>query len=188
AFTWLPRIEGAIPFSDSPNKLSGEVRELYKKAHQTIRKVSLDIEERFHFNTAIAAVMELVNSMYGIDADSDAPYMVPVMRFTMETVILLLSPMVPHFSEEVWRAMGCSASVISTSWPIHREDALAKDEIEIVVQVNGKLRSRFNAPTDVTDDYLKETALADEKVIKFIGEKSIRKIIVVKQRLVNIVI
>jgi leucyl-tRNA synthetase len=106
----------------------------------------------------------------------------------METVILLLSPMVPHFSEEVWRAMGCSASVISTSWPIHREDALAKDEIEIVVQVNGKLRSRFNAPTDVTDDYLKETALADEKVIKFIGEKSIRKIIVVKQRLVNIVI
>ena len=186
--TWQERINVVEPYTKSPDNLEGEVQKLYKKAHQTIRKVTLDIEERFHFNTAIASVMELVNTMYGVKPGLKLPHMVAVIRFAMESVIKLLAPMVPHFAEEVWQSMGHSSSIAITKWPVCREDALLQDEIEIVVQVNGKLRSRFNASVDETDDDLKKTALADEKVIRFISGKAIRKVIVVKGRLVNIVV
>ncbi len=187
-YAWNERIKKVSSYTESPDALKGEVRELYKKAHQTIRKVTQDIEERFHFNTAISAVMELVNTMYGIGEESDEPHVVEVVRFALETVILLLAPMVPHFAEELWAATGHNKRVVDTYWPHFREDALTQDEIEIVVQVNGKLRSRFSAPVDATDELLKETALTDEKVLNFIGDKTIRKVIVVKRRLVNIVI
>jgi leucyl-tRNA synthetase len=188
AIIWQEQICATAPCAQSPDRLEKEVKELYKKAHQTIRKVTLDIEDRFHFNTAIASVMELVNVMYGVEPDSTAPHMVAVMRFAMETVVQLMAPMVPHFAEEVWQSLGHSSSIFLTKWPSYRQDALIQDEIEIVVQVNGKLRSRFKAPVDALDDDLKKIALADEKVLKFIAGKTIRKVIVVKGRLVNIVV
>ncbi len=188
SYIWNERIKAVESYTESPDALKGEVRDLYKKAHQTIRKVTQDIDDRFHFNTAISAVMELLNTMYGISENSDAPHVVSVMRFALENVILLLAPMVAHFAEELWEATGHSEPVFSTAWPSFRKDALTQDEIEIVVQVNGKLRSRFNAPVDAADELLKETALKDEKVLNFIGGKAIRKVIVVKRRLVNIVI
>ena len=188
ALSYMETIKNLAPFDGSPDKLEGNFRELFKKTHQTIRKVTKDIEERFHFNTAISAVMELVNTMYGIEKIDSSPQQAGVMRLAMESVVLLLSPVVPHMAEELWEALGHESSVLSAAWPSYRDDALIKDELLIVVQVNGKLRSRFNADVDTDDNTLRETALADERVQKFIKDKPIKKVVVVAKKLVNIVV
>jgi len=188
ALNWESLIRDAKPFNGSPDQLEGDSRALFKKNHATIKKVTRDIEDRFHFNTAISAVMELVNTMYGIDFDKKNPQKIEVMRLSMESVALLLSPIVPHFAEELWEALGFDTSILLASWPSYREDALTKDEFLIVVQVNGKLRSKFHVDADADDDTLKEMALSDERVLKFIDGKPIKKIIVVKEKLVNIVV
>jgi leucyl-tRNA synthetase len=110
------------------------------------------------------------------------------MRLAMDTVVLLLSPIVPHFAEELWQALGHESSVLQEPWPKFSESALIRDKLEIVVQVNGKLRSRFNTDADTDDDTLKKKALADERVKKFIEDRPVKKVIVVKKKLVNIVI
>ena len=132
--------------------------------------------------------MELVNTMYGIDPADNNPQKIEVMRLSMESVALLLSPIVPHFAEELWEAIGFDTSILLASWPSYREDALVKDELLIVVQVNGKLRSKFYVDADEDDDAVKEKALSDERVLKFIDDKPIKKIVVVKGKLVNIVV
>jgi leucyl-tRNA synthetase len=135
--------------------------------------------------------MELVNAMYGMEAieGGDRPEgFAPVMRFAVETVVLLLSPIVPHFAEELWAALGKKESVLLAAWPAYREDALTREELVIVVQVNGKLRSRFTVAAGTDDATLKKMALEDEKAGKFIGEKTVKKVIVVKGKLVNIVV
>jgi len=185
---WMPLVadsgSGAI---DVPS-LGAETQELHRKTHATIKRVTQDIEERFHFNTVISAVMELFNSMQALDPDQAREVDKPVMRFALETAVLLLSPIVPHFCEELWEAMGHTQSILLSSWPTFDEAATIKDEVEVVVQVNGKLRSRFSAALDADEATLKATALADERVVKFIGGKSVRKVIVVKNKLVNIVV
>jgi len=105
----------------------------------------------------------------------------------MESLILLLSPIVPHYAEELWEALGHRSSVLLAPWPQYRKDALKEDELLIVVQVNGKLRSRFQVATNTDEETIKERALTDERILKFIGGKVIRKVIVVKNKLVNIV-
>ncbi|MFW5855472.1 MAG: class I tRNA ligase family protein, partial [Thermodesulfobacteriota bacterium] len=186
---WMEPTRPVTAYADSPDELDGDLRDLYRKIHETIRRVTGDIEDRFHFNTAISAVMELVNAMYGIDrSKAGEGSTAGVMRLGLETAILLLSPMVPHFSEEIWSALGHENSVLLAAWPEYRKEALQKEEMTIVVQVNGKLRSRFDISADADDETLKETALADERVQKFIADKTIRKVIVVKNKLVNIVV
>ncbi len=186
--SWLDRVAEAVPYEDSPDQLEGALRDLYKKAHQTIAKVTSDIEDRFHFNTAISAVMELVNQMYSLESQDNQPQLAGVMRHAVESVVLLLSPIVPHFSDEIWSALGYRQNVLSTPWPSHRQDALVKDEVTIVVQVNGKLRSRFEVALNTAKETLQETAMADEKVQRFIADKTIRKVIVIPNKLVNIVV
>jgi leucyl-tRNA synthetase len=188
AADWMDTIGAVSSYGGEPDALKGDVRDLNRKVHQTIHKVTGDIEERYRFNTAISAVMELVNAMYGIDPAAGGQESAGVCRFAMETVALLLSPFVPHFSEELWQALGNSGAVYKESWPVFREDALEKDELLIVVQVNGKLRSRFSVAPDAGEALIKETALSDERVKAFIGDKQIRKVIVVKNKLVNIVV
>ena len=188
ALNWESLIRDARPFNGSPDQLEGDSRALFKKNHATIKKVTRDIEDRFHFNTAISAVMELVNTMYGIDVADKNPQKIEVMRLSMESVALLLSPIVPHFAEELWEVLGFGTSILLASWPSYREDALIKDELLIVVQVNGKLRSKFHVDADADDETLKEMAFSDERVLKFIDGKPIKKIIVVKEKLVNIVV
>jgi leucyl-tRNA synthetase len=188
ALMWTDLICDAEPFNGSPDRLEDDFRDLFKKIHATIKKVTTDIEDRFHFNTAISAVMELVNTMYGIECAEGSPEKISVMRLSMESVSLLLSPIVPHFAEELWEILGFDTSVLLASWPSYRKDALVKDELLIVVQVNGKLRSRFRIDADADDDAVKETALSDERVLKFIDGKPVKKIIVVKKKLVNIVV
>jgi leucyl-tRNA synthetase len=188
AAEWLRVIGGTQSYDGSPEQLEEPLRALYRKAHQTIEKVTRDIEERFHFNTAISAVMELVNHMYGVDANVNQAQAAAVMRHALESVVLLLAPIVPHFSEEIWEALGNKSSVVQAAWPRHREDALIKDEVTIVVQVNGKLRGRFIAAFDTEESRLKQVALEDERVAKFIENRPIRKIVVVPNKLVNIVV
>jgi leucyl-tRNA synthetase len=188
AWNWIDLIKDATPFDGSSDLLEGRTREMFKKTHATIYKVTKDIEDRFHFNTAISAIMELVNTMYGIDPVKNDTQDTRVMRFAMESVALLLSPIVPHFAEELWETLGFEFSVLLASWPSYREGALLKDELLIVIQVNGKLRSKFHVDVDADDNTIKALALSDERIQKFINNKTIKKIIVVKNKLVNIVV
>ena len=181
-------IKDISPYYGSPDKLDGELRDLYRKTHYTIKKVTRDIEDRFHFNTAISAVMELVNAVSGIDLKKGGHKENSVVKYALESIVLLLAPIVPHFAEELWEALGHKSSILLASWPEYNKEALSKDELLIVVQVNGKLRSRFNVDADADDNTLKEMALSDEWVKKFIKGKPVRKVIVVKKKLVNIVV
>ncbi len=188
---WLDAIRDIPAFTGTVEALEPDkdLKKLYSKIHQTIQKVTADIEDRFHFNTAISAVMELINAMYALNTRSSHPHTLGVMRFAAETVILLLSPMVPHVAQELWEALGFDPDELPNApWPVYRQDALTPDVILVVVQVNGKLRSRFTMDAGATDDAIQERALTDENVKRFIEAKPIKKIIVVKKQLVNIVI
>ncbi len=184
----MDAIRDVKSFDGNPDSLNSELREVYRKTHQTIHKVTKDIENRFHFNTAISAIMELFNTLSGVDLQKDHSAKLPVLRFAVESMTLLLAPIVPHYAEELWQALGNQSSVFAAPWPQHQEAALEKDELLIVVQVNGKLRSRFQVALDTSDDTIKEMALKDERILKFLGDKEIKKVIVVKNKLVNIVI
>jgi leucyl-tRNA synthetase len=155
--------------------------------HQTIKKVTVDIDQRFHFNTVISAVMELVNEAYAVE-DDGLPETRRVLKAVIQTLALLLSPITPHFSEEIWEALGHRQSILFSPWPAFQEAALVLEEQVIVVQVNGKLRGKFVASLEADNQILQDMALACEPVKKFIGDKTVRKIIVVPGKLVNIVI
>lgn len=184
----LEGLKAADPY-DGRATLSPPLQGLHRKTHQTIKKVTEDIEQRFHFNTAIAAVMELVNQIYAVQdkASREAAYW-PVMREAVEAVVLLLSPMAPHIAEELWERLGKAPSVAKVPWPAWREEALQAEEILVVVQVNGKLRGRLTVPADISNEELEKAALADAKVQSFLEGKPIRKVIVVPKKLVNIVV
>jgi leucyl-tRNA synthetase len=182
------RFRGAKRFEEG-QALSGDLKTLHKKTHQTIKRVTNDIEDRFHFNTAISAVMELVNTLQAVKDNLLATEEgASVARFAVETVILLLSPMVPHFSEELWEALGNSGSVLQVPWPGYLEKAIEEDTLLIVIQVNGKVRSRFSIDADADDETIQTAALADERIVSRIGDRPLKKVVVVKKKLVNIVV
>ena len=184
---WMATIKDTAPYAGPMDALEGDFKDLFHKTHVTIQKVSGDIEDRFHFNTAISAVMELVNRMYTINIKGAGA--AGVMRSALESVILLMSPIVPHFAEELWEALGhAPGSLATTPWPEYREDALATDTILVVVQVNGKLRGKFQIDADADDTAIKEMAMADDNVVRSISGQPVKKIIVVKKKLVNIVV
>ncbi|MBE9536308.1 MAG: leucine--tRNA ligase [Proteobacteria bacterium] len=164
----------------------GDAKNLRRKTHQTIRKVTGDVGERFHFNTAISAVMELVNSMgqFKLAAEEDKA----VFREAIEAVILLLAPFVPHFSEELWELLGKEGRVANTAWPEFDKAAAVEDEMTIAVQVNGKVREKLLLAAATSEEDVKAAALADEKVLRFIDGAEILKLIYVPKRLVNIVV
>jgi leucyl-tRNA synthetase len=184
----MKEIRSAEHFTGRLSDLDGKLKDLYRKSHQTIKKVTGDIEDRFHFNTAISAIMELVNMMYSVEEFDKIPQGPSVMRFAMETTVLLISPIVPHFAEELWENMGHEPSILNVAWPKYREDALSADEILVVIQVNGKLRGKFTIDASADDDMIKKTALSDPSALKFIKNQTIKKVIVVKKKLVNIVV
>jgi leucyl-tRNA synthetase len=185
---WIDLVNTVSPFDGSPDSLEDSTRNLHRKIHETIQRVTRDIEDRFHFNTAISAVMELFNTMAVFEPGEASATTIATMRLAMDTVVLLLSPIVPHFAEELWQALGHESSVLQEPWPKFSESALKRGELEIVVQVNGKLRSRFKTGADTDDDTLRKKALTEERVKKFIEDRPIKKVIVVKKKLVNIVI
>jgi leucyl-tRNA synthetase len=184
----MDRMRDMPSYGGNSDELDDTMRPLYQKTHQTIHKVTRDIEDRFHFNTAISAVMELFNTISGIDFKKTSDDQLPVMRLALESLTLLISPIVPHFAEELWAQLGHTSSVLLSPWPQFRDDALVQDELLVVVQVNGKLRSRFQVPTDTDEETIKAMALSDERIAKFIDGKGVKKVIVVKKKLVNIVV
>ena len=185
---WMPLLtDGELGLTDIDG-LKESLRELYRKTHETIKRVTQDIDERFHFNTVISAVMELVNAMQAIDESELDDAGNQAIRFALETTVLLLSPIVPHFCEELWETLGHKESVLLSRWPTFDDQAAMKDEVEVVIQVNGKVRSRFSAALDADENLLKKRAMADERIIRFIDGKPVKKVITVKNKLVNIVI
>jgi leucyl-tRNA synthetase len=126
--------------------------------------------------------------MSDLDGSQNQPQRLAVVRFALESLTLLISPFVPHFAEELWEALGNSGSVLLAPWPSYLEAALEKDELLIVVQVNGKLRSKFSVAVDTDEEIIKQMALEDERVKKFTADKEIKKVVYVKGKLVNIVV
>ena len=161
-------------------------KELRRKTHQTIQKISDDIGRRKMFNTAVAASMELLNAVNRFDDRSAQGRAVE--HEALQAVVLMLSPIVPHICHELWQVLGNDSALVDQRWPAFDESALELDLVEIVVQVNGKLRARIKVATDADRDTLSEHALADQNVQRFVEGKEVRKVIVVPGRLVNIVV
>jgi leucyl-tRNA synthetase len=159
---------------------------LYRKTHQTIRKVTTDIEREYHFNTAIAGLMELVNEITSFDPKSDEDW--TVLKFAIERLLLLLCPFSPHIAEELWEEIGNKPSIFEQKWPDWDETAAKEEKIELVIQINGKLRSKIMISPGTPDDEIKKIALEDQKIREILGNKEVKKVIVVKGKLVNIVI
>ena len=173
--------------SVAPASLDSHSRQLHRKTHQTIRRVTASIETNFHFNTAISGVMELVNtaiSVLGKDVHIDQV----VLRETLETVLILLFPMVPHFCEELWELTGHPQQLNEASWPCFDAEAAREEEVTVVVQVNGKVRTKLVVAADIDDQSLKQQALDDEKIVQLLDNREPKKIIVVQRKLVNIVV
>jgi len=171
------------------NALNKDIKDLKRKTHQTIRKVTEDIEERFHFNTAISAIMELVNSLYAfnIKISRMSRQHILIFKEAIETTIKLLNPIAPHFCEELWHEIGYKKSLYSEPWPQYNPNAIKEDEILIVVQINGKLREKIKVVPNISEKEIKEKVLELPKVKKWINDKKIDKIVYITDKLINIV-
>lgn len=167
-------------------ELNKQDQEMRAKTNSTMKKVTEDLSVKFGFNTAIASLMELVNELYKykeLDNRNEA-----VLKEALEAIVVIIAPFTPHLGEELWTMIGKEGSVFDISWPKYDESAIQLDEIEIVVQVNGKVRSKIMVPVEITEDEMKESALSDDRVKEFIEGKSIVKVVSIPSKLVNIVV
>jgi len=203
----LPHLQGIRPYEGNGADLPAMLQELRRKVHQTIQKVTDDIEQRYHFNTAIAAVMELVNTFYlhlensfskagskvqvqGETQASDQEFdhiTRAVWREGVEVIIKLLNPMAPHLAEELWESLGHPSSLMSEAWPEPRPEALVEPLLNLVIQVNGKVRSQLVVPASTPEDQIRESALKEPKIQKWLAGKKVERIVLARGRLVNIV-
>ncbi len=162
---------------------------LNRKMHQTIKKVTHDIETNFHFNTAISAIMELFNTLSSVDDQNDQGSATSTaIAQSIKTILILLFPMVPHFCSEMWIIMDFGGRPENDKWPDFDEETAKEELLTIVLQVNGKVRSRIQVNADIDDDQLQKMALEDDNVLRFTDGKPLKKIIVIKKKLVNIVV
>jgi len=162
-----------------------EEKELNYIRNYAIKNVTDDTEQ-FQFNTSIARLMELVNAMYKYDALENKNR--ALLEDTARDLIKLLSPFAPHFAEEMWEMLGNTTSIFNEPWPVHDEKALVKDEVELAVQFNGQIKYRINVPSDADNRTIEEMAINDVRSRPYLQDKTIVKVIVVKNRLVNIVV
>ncbi len=165
-----------------PDALDDQSKALYSKLHQTISKVTDDMGRRQTFNTAIAACMELLNHTTKSDACVEVKYA------ALESVVRMLTPVIPHVAQEMWEGLGHHGQVLDVEWPQLDESALTRDTVEMVVQVNGKVRAKISVAADTANDEIEALAIADENAQRFIDGKEIRKVIVVPGKLINIVV
>jgi leucyl-tRNA synthetase len=175
----------SVPSAVNVSVLSPSQKDIRRKFHETVAKVSDDVGRRHTFNTAIAAVMELINELSKFDDDSEQGR--AVVREAIEGIVIMLSPMVPHITQQLWNELGHDELLADIAWPECDESAMVRDEIELVLQVNGKLRSRINVAADADNESIEAQALADDKIQTNIEGMTVRKVIVVPGRLVNIV-
>jgi len=176
--------KGEAPALDVDNLTSAQ-KDLRRKTHETIAKVSDDISRRLTFNTSIAATMELLNEVSKLG--DDEPQSRAVRQEALDVAVLVLSPIVPHICHQLWHALGHSETVVDASWPVADESAMVRSEIEVVLQVNGKVRAKQSVPADTSKDDLEKMALENENVQRFTDGKTVRKVIVVPGKLVNVV-
>lgn len=161
-------------------------KDMRAKTNNTLKKVTEDLNDKFGFNTAIAALMELINDLYKykeLEDRNDA-----VIKEAIKAVVVILAPFAPHLGEELWLMIGKEASVFDIGWPDYDKSAIQLDEVEIIVQVNGKVRNKINAPVGIDQDVMKNLALNDEKIKEFIEGKNVVKVIAIPSKLVNIVV
>ncbi|EDY86041.1 leucyl-tRNA synthetase [gamma proteobacterium HTCC5015] len=167
------------------DQLDKNQQSLYQLLHQTIDKVSNDVSERYAFNTALAANRELFNALTRFDDDSEQG--LAVQRAVVDAMLRMLSPIIPHLAQALWEQMGYEGWIVDAAWPQVDESALVQDTIELVVQVNGKVRGKLEVAADASQDECEASALALDNVQKFVADKTVRKVIVVPGKLVNVV-
>ena len=174
---------------EEKSTLTPEERRLLRKAHQALRHVTEDMEERWHFNTDIAICMELVNELTELDAAVEAGKIRPAAHKTaLEFLVSMLSLFAPHVADELWEGLGHAEPLLRVSWPEFDPELAAEDELELPVQVNGKLRARLRVAVTASEEEVRASALADEKVIPYLKGRQVVKVIIVPQKLVSIVI
>jgi len=176
-----------VPLAPAAN-LVGANREMRRITHSTIKKVTEDISNRFNFNTAISAIMEMVNTLYQYKEIPETDRSPAVLRESLDSLLLLLAPFAPHITEEIWEATGHEGSIHLQPWPVYDPEAIQEDEITIVVQINGKVRERLLVPADLPPEKMQERVLQEPGVLRLIRDKKIIKIIPVPGKLVNIVV
>jgi leucyl-tRNA synthetase len=192
---WADQVKSAAPLPEAGSSADGfeaAERKLRRKTHDTISRVTVDVEQRIHLNTAVSALMELVNELYafGEVAQRGAvrAHSVSVMKEAIDALIIMISPFAPHTAEELWEMTGHSGGIQRASWPSYSESVARAEEIVVPVQVNGKLRGRLTVPADLPDGELRERALADPAVRPHIDGKTIKTVVIVKGKLINAVV
>ena len=196
AYKFLNRVWRAVdelkPFMSDEKvvsaSLNAEEKKLRFAVNASIKKVTEDFE-RFSFNTAISSIMEMVNELYRYkDATAPESYSKPLIGEALRSLIVLLSPIVPHITQEMWESIGNNTALFDTPWPSFDESALVVSEVEIVVQINGKIRDKMTVSADLGREQMEEIAKTSDKVKALIGDKQIVKVIAVPKKLINIVV
>jgi len=189
-----PRVmRGAIGGASPPPDFSDAGRAFRRTIHETIARVTDDLDHDFHFNTAVSAIMELTNALYAFQTSATPEWGVApaereaLMREAVETLILLLGPFCPHITEELWSQLGHHESVFRRAWPVADLAALVKQAVTVVVQVDGKVRGRVVVEMNAGEEAVQEQALADEKVRPWLRGRRVERVVVVPNRLVNVV-
>jgi leucyl-tRNA synthetase len=177
-------VKGVAPAKPGVADVSAEDRKVLRKLHQTIRRITQDFEGRWHFNTDISALHELVNQLH----ESEEQISKPVLRETLETTLKLLSPFAPYLAQELWTELGHQEDLLHVEWPSYDPVLAKEEELEVVVQINGRLRSKIRVRENLTQDELREVALADPRIAHIVNSQDILKTIIVPNKLVNIVI
>jgi leucyl-tRNA synthetase len=184
------RLRGIEANFDSPVDMASATEKekvLVRRTHQTLKRVTNDFESRWHFNTSVALIMELFNDFQQQEPLDEGASPVSVKRALM-MLVLMLSPMVPHISEELWEMLGIPGGLARQKWPAYREDLTREDQIEIIVQINGRVRGKILIDDSMTEDETKERALGDPRIKALLEGKTVVKVIVVPKKLVNIVL
>jgi leucyl-tRNA synthetase len=197
AYRFVMRHAGATGKTPSGNgsgavaagEMSPKARQIERKLHQTIKRISEDFQGRWHFNTSVAAIMEFVNQLYGAEDEISSGKFPPVLLADVQRrLVLLLAPFAPYLAAELWEVLGQKENLLRYPWPVYEPALAREDEITYAVQINGKLRSHVVFPADSAEDVVRERVLADEKVRAAMEGKQVVKVIVVAGKLVNVVV
>jgi leucyl-tRNA synthetase len=187
-YNYSPRIRAFNPDNSQAGQLSGIARELKRVIHATIKKATQDIEERFNFNTAISAIMEMVNALYHYQDEVAAGEQdLGLIKEGLSTLILLLAPFAPHIAEELWQGIGHESSVHLEGWPVYDPEAMVEQEVTMVVQINGKVKDRVQVPAGLGKEEIEKLVLTREKVVNMLAGQQVVKVIVVPDKLINVV-
>jgi leucyl-tRNA synthetase len=199
---WAETIAGDGIAGCGPDCTDAE-RDLRRKTHETIKKVTADIEERMHLNTAVSSLMELVNELYAFSATTakgaparddtpsgtvDSAQTLAVVREAIDALIVMISPFAPHTAEEMWERIGNTSGLTAARWPAYDEELIKLDQVVVPVQINGKVRARLQMPASLSEDEMRARVLADAAVQPHIAGKTVRKALVVKGPLVTLVV